>query len=162
MGEPLERLNESLDAAAAIVTASAGGVEAGCLVGFHGQSSIDPLRWAVWISEANRTHRVITRAEIVVIHFLSLADRDLAELFGGTSGDDFDKFAMSDVSRRISGTPLLSRCPNVIIGRRHDVVSLDGDHTCVSIEPLAIRCSEPFSPLCYRDIADIYPGHPAS
>ena len=44
---------------------------AGCLVGFHSQSSIDPRQYAVWLSKANHTYPVALRSELFAVHFLT-------------------------------------------------------------------------------------------
>ena len=84
-----DRLNPDM----CVVTASAGGRRAGCLVGFFCQCSIQPARFAVWISKANHTFGVAIGAERVAVHFLTESDRPLAELFGGETEDRVDKFA---------------------------------------------------------------------
>lgn len=43
-GDPFDTIMQSADAALIIVTAAAASERAGCLVGFHSQSSIDPQR----------------------------------------------------------------------------------------------------------------------
>ena len=146
-----------VDPAMVIVTANDGDADAGCLVGFHSQTSISPQRWGVWISRANRTHEVVMRAERVGIHFLSAADRELAELFGGETGDEIDKFASCDVVRR-HGVPMLASCHAWMVG---DVVGLhaDGDHTCVVVAPAAIGENVPERPLRLADVDGIEPGH---
>ena len=50
----------SLDSPLVVVTAGADsealeGERAGCLVGFHSQSSVSPERFSVWLSKANHT-----------------------------------------------------------------------------------------------------------
>jgi flavin reductase (DIM6/NTAB) family NADH-FMN oxidoreductase RutF len=74
-----------------VVTASYGDERAGCLVGFHSQCSIAPVRYAVWLSRANYTCRVALQASHVGIHFLSREDESLARLFGEQTGDEIDK-----------------------------------------------------------------------
>lgn len=54
----------SLDAPMAVVTTAVDDERAGCLIGFHAQSSIDPGRYCVWLSKANHTYRVAWRAPI--------------------------------------------------------------------------------------------------
>ena len=49
---------DSTDPALIVVTTTAENESAGCLVGFHGQSSIAPHDYCVWLSKANRTYRV--------------------------------------------------------------------------------------------------------
>ena len=56
--DPFDSLMASLDPPMVVVTAAAGGERAGCLVGFHSQSSIEPARCCVWLSKANHTYRV--------------------------------------------------------------------------------------------------------
>lgn len=109
--EPFDAVVASADAAMVVVTAAAGGQRAGCLVGFHSQTSIEPRRYGVWLSKANHTYRVALMADHLAVHFLTDADRDLAELFGGVSGDDVDKFARCGWEPGPHGVPLLHRCP---------------------------------------------------
>ena len=40
------------------------------MVGFHSQCSVDPGRFAVWLSKANHTYGVALRAEVFAVHFL--------------------------------------------------------------------------------------------
>lgn len=49
-----------------IVTALAEEERAGCLVGFAGQCSIQPSRFTVWISKANRTYDVASRSQVLL------------------------------------------------------------------------------------------------
>ena len=90
------RIVSALDPALIVVTAEAGSERAGCLVGFHSQSSIDPKRYCVWLSKANHTFRVGVHARSFAVHFPSEDDEPLARLIGTTSGDDTDKFASCD------------------------------------------------------------------
>jgi len=57
-----------------VVTTAEGREQAGCLVGFHSQSSIGPQRYCVWLSKANHTYRVALHASYLVIHFLTADD----------------------------------------------------------------------------------------
>ena len=41
-----------------VVTTAAGGERAGCLVGYASRCSIDPPRFAVWLSKVNHTYRI--------------------------------------------------------------------------------------------------------
>lgn len=146
-----------VDPAMVIVTANDGDADAGCLVGFHSQTSISPRRWGVWISRANQTHDVVMRAGRVGIHFLSADDRELAEVFGGETGEEVDKFASDDVVRRL-GVPMLAACRAWMVG---DVVGrhADGDHTCVVVAPTSAGERVPDRPLRLADVDDIEPGH---
>ncbi|MFI6416099.1 flavin reductase family protein [Streptomyces sp. NPDC050842] len=84
---------DELDAPMYVVTAASGGERAGCLVGFASQCSIDPPRFAVWLSVANHTYRVAREAEYLTAHVLHRDERAPAELFGEETGDRVDKFA---------------------------------------------------------------------
>ena len=65
----------SRDADLIIVTTAEAGERAGCLVGFHSQSSMEPERYCVWLSKANHTYRVALRSTHLAIHFLSRGRR---------------------------------------------------------------------------------------
>jgi flavin reductase (DIM6/NTAB) family NADH-FMN oxidoreductase RutF len=66
------------------------GERAGCLVGFASQCSIEPDRFAVWLSQRNHTYRVAMEAKALAVHGLAEGDRELAELFGTQTGDEVD------------------------------------------------------------------------
>ncbi|MEU2060432.1 flavin reductase family protein [Streptomyces sp. NPDC013455] len=91
-----------------VVTAVAGGERAGCLVGFASQCSIQPPRFAVWLSKANRTYRVARNARCLAVHLLTRDQRGLAEHFGGETGDEVDKFAPLDWWEGHGGTAVLA------------------------------------------------------
>ena len=76
-----------------IVTVCADGEPSGCLVGFATQASIDPSRFLVCLSHVNHTCRVGRDAELLGVHFVPEEHAELAELFGGETGDEVDKFA---------------------------------------------------------------------
>src|ERR1035438_6014175 len=80
-----------LDTPLIVVTTAEGQERAGCLVGVHTQSSIEPARYCVWLSKANHTYRVALRSTHLAIHFLTSHDLALAELFGTQTGDRTDK-----------------------------------------------------------------------
>ena len=111
-------LMSALDNPLIVVTTAEAGERAGCLVGFHTQSSIDPQRYCVWLSKANHTYRVGLHSSHLAIHFLSAADLPLAELFGTLTGDTVDKFAGLRVSPGAGGAPVLADCPNWLVARR--------------------------------------------
>ncbi|HET6856973.1 MAG TPA: flavin reductase, partial [Streptomyces sp.] len=82
----LDGFIERLDYPVYVVTAAAAGEQAGCLVGFASQCSIDPVRFTVWLSKANRTLRVARAATHLAVHLLGREQLALAELFGGECG----------------------------------------------------------------------------
>ena len=112
------QITASANSPLVVVTAATGGERAGCLVGFHAQSSIGPERYTVWLSKANHTYRVALRATHLGIHFLTNADRALAKHFGELTGDDGDKFTGLDVYSAPDGVPVLRQCPHRLVLRR--------------------------------------------
>src|SRR3954447_16775799 len=119
----------------AIVTAASGDERAGCLIGFHAQCSIEPERYAVWLSKANHTYRVALHAQALAVHFVDEADLELARLFGTTSGDDADKFERCTWEADSTGVPLLTNCPNRFVARKVPLLDEGSDHVCVVVEP---------------------------
>jgi flavin reductase (DIM6/NTAB) family NADH-FMN oxidoreductase RutF len=158
---PHDAVMASANAAMVVVTTAVGDERAGCLVGFHTQSSIEPLRYTVWLSKANNTYRVALRATHLAIHFLAAADHDVAELFGSLSGDDVDKFARCDWDPGPHGVPLLGRCPNRLVAARTTLVDDGGDHVAVTTRPIAAHSAGTFAPLRLADVRDLAPGHEA-
>ena len=159
--EAFDSIMASLDAPMAVVTTSAGDERAGCLIGFHSQASIEPQRFAVWLSKANHTSRVALLSTHLAVHLLTDDDHDLAELFGERSGDEVDKFAECDWESSESGPPLLTRCPNRIVLRRLTVLDDGGDHVCIVGEPVDAGTSGRFEPLRLSGVDDLEPGHDA-
>jgi flavin reductase (DIM6/NTAB) family NADH-FMN oxidoreductase RutF len=158
-----DTLTAALDPAMVVVTTAEGDERAGCLVGFHGQCSIDPPRYAVWLSKANHTYRVALRASHVAVHLLADDDtgRALAERFGTRSGDDLDKFAGLDHTLGPGGVPLLTACPDRLVLHRSVLVDDGGDHVCLTGSPVDATTAGPFRPLRLGRVDDLTPGHPA-
>jgi flavin reductase (DIM6/NTAB) family NADH-FMN oxidoreductase RutF len=118
-----------------IVTAHAGGERLGCLVGFTTQASINPPRFIACLSHKNRTFRVGRDAAMLGVHAVPSDAEDLAELFGGETSDEIDKFARCDWHEGPDGVPILDRCENWFVGRvlaRWDA----GDHDAFLLEPV--------------------------
>jgi flavin reductase (DIM6/NTAB) family NADH-FMN oxidoreductase RutF len=149
----------SLDSALTVVTVSVDGERAGCLVGFHGQSSIKPERYAIWLSRANHTYPVAMHAAYFGVHFLTAADHALAARFGSLTGDSADKFDGLGVSIDPHGVPLLDACPNRLVGRRVALLDDGGDHVGVVTEPVSVETGGRFSPLRLAAAGDLAPGH---
>ncbi|CAM5302922.1 oxidoreductase [Streptomyces avidinii] len=156
-----------LDGPMYVVTATAGGERAGCLVGFASQCSIHPPRYVVWLSVANHTYRVARGASHLTVHALSRGQRELAELFGGRTGDEVDKFARADWRAGGVGGPVLTGVESWFTGRIEGRIE-DGDHVGFLLSPTE-ECgtgegqegSEPPATLRFRDVRDLEPGHPA-
>jgi flavin reductase (DIM6/NTAB) family NADH-FMN oxidoreductase RutF len=157
----MDTLIGELDHPMVIVTAVADGERSGCLVGFHTRCSIEPARWAVWISKVNHTHGLALRASLLAVHFPSLDDRDLAELFGERTGDDVDKFARCDWTAGPGGVPLLDRIRNRIVGRVLDAVDSGGDHQLFVIDVDDVQHAHPLRPLGFQAVRGFAAGHPA-
>jgi flavin reductase (DIM6/NTAB) family NADH-FMN oxidoreductase RutF len=146
-----------------VVTAAAHGERAGCLVGFGTQTSIHPARFLACISRKNHTLRVASEAEVLAVHFLrdEPAERELAELFGGETGDETDKFARSTWREGPSGVPLLEGIPNRFVGRVLGQLDL-GDHVGFLLDPIADEeRDDGLAELGYQEAKGIKPGHPA-
>jgi flavin reductase (DIM6/NTAB) family NADH-FMN oxidoreductase RutF len=149
----------SVDARLIVVTAAVDGERAGCLVGFHTQSSIDPERYCVWLSKANHTYRVAVRSTHLGVHFLTVDDRQLAERFGTLTGDTTDKFAGLPVTRGPHAVPVLGECPNRLVVRRIALLDEGGDHVCLITEPVTAHSGGPFTALRLSDVQHLVPGH---
>jgi flavin reductase (DIM6/NTAB) family NADH-FMN oxidoreductase RutF len=121
-----------------VVTVASGGERSGCLVGFAGQSSIDPPRFTVWISDANHTSKVAAGASEFVVHVLRADDERVAEVFGELTGDEVDKFSLLSWTPTASGTPVLDGCDH-FVGRVVARLETDGDHFGYVLEPGAVE-----------------------
>ena len=143
-----------------VVTASAHGTRAGCLIGFVTQASINPPRLLVMLSKANRTYRVAQEADSLAVHFLSAANHDLATLFGEHTGDEIDKFALCEWREGPQHAPILSGTRGWATGRilsRHDA----GDHVAHLLEVSNAESDAPGPQLTFQAVTDMEPGHPA-
>jgi flavin reductase (DIM6/NTAB) family NADH-FMN oxidoreductase RutF len=144
-----------------IVTTAAGDDRGGCLVGFHSQCSIDPPRYAVWLSKANRTFRIGVLADVFGLHFLGAGDLEFAELFGGVTGDDDDKFARCRWHPGLDGVPLLDACAARVTARRVALHDDNGDHACLVLAPCETEVPGQFVPLESSRLRDLDAGHAA-
>jgi flavin reductase (DIM6/NTAB) family NADH-FMN oxidoreductase RutF len=161
-GDAFDAVMGPIDPAMAVVTTAGGTERAGCLVGFHCQCSIEPSRYAVWLSKANHTLRVALLAEHVAVHLLDESDGDLAELFGTTSGDDVDKFARCEWTAGPAGVPLLARVGNRLVGAKHTVVDDGSDHVCFILAPVRGEAeASGYRPLRLSAVRHLEPGHEA-
>ncbi|MFG2721978.1 flavin reductase family protein [Streptomyces sp. NPDC048416] len=133
---------DRLDYPMYVVTAVAGRERAGCLVGFASQCSMVPLRLMVWLSTANRTYRVARSADVLAVHQLSRAQYELAEHFGGLTGDEVDKFADIAWREGPAGTVLLDDAPAWLVGQVEGQVE-GGDHVGFLLSPLEASVPRP-------------------
>jgi flavin reductase (DIM6/NTAB) family NADH-FMN oxidoreductase RutF len=151
-----------MDPAMVVVTVAVDDERDGCLVGFHSQCSIDPPRYAVWLSRANRTFELAARASHLCVHLLGAEDHDLAALFGGETGDEVDKLAGCDWHPGPGGVPLLARCPSWFVGRIVDRPDDGGDHVAHVLEPIEAGAALSSAPLRLGAVTGIDPGHEAT
>ncbi|MFD3497771.1 flavin reductase family protein [Streptomyces sp. NPDC058676] len=158
----MDAFTDRLDPDMCVVTASAGGDRAGCLVGFASQCSIRPVRFVVWLSQANRTYRVARDAPFLAVHLLTREQRELAELFGGRTGDTTDKFQHVGWREEHGGAVVLDDAAAWFVGAV--VRDVDGgDHVGFVLAPVAWGEREGAGerPLLRLDDAlTIAPGHP--
>jgi flavin reductase (DIM6/NTAB) family NADH-FMN oxidoreductase RutF len=163
MRDAIETFNEimgALDHPMLVVTTAVGKQRAGCLVGFATQCSIEPPRFLVGLSARNRTLRLAARAETLAVHVLPAGAGALAQLFGGETGDELDKFARCAWHTGPSGLPILDDCPSWFAGRvlaRHEL----GDHVGYLLEPFAAASDGARDLLMYSQAKQIAPGHEA-
>lgn len=161
MSDELDAVVDLLDYPMFIVTTRAGDERSGCLVGFASQVSIRPPRFLVGLSNKNRTYRVAKDAERLVVHVLDREDRELAELFGSSTGDEVDKFAQCEWYDGPDGVPVLRSAPAWFSGKilRRDPL---GDHVGHLIEPDVAHVADgDLSLLTFRQVRDLEPGHEA-
>lgn len=155
----LDDLMGSVDSPLIVVTNSAEGERAGCLVGFHSQASIDPEHYCFWLSKANHTYRVALRSERFAVHFLTTADHGLARHFGSRSGSEADKFTGLDLTVTEDGVPLLADLPNRLLVERIAMLDDGGDHVCTTTRVQSVESAGGFTPLRTSQLGDLPPGH---
>ena len=142
-----------------VTTVAPSGERDGCLIGFATQCSVKPPRFIACISKENRTFDAVRDADAIVVHFLGAAQRRLAELFGGETGDEVDKFELCEWSEGPGGIPVLDDVPGWFAGRileRHDA----GDHVALLLEPTAAEDRGGALDLGFQAVKPIDPGHP--
>lgn len=159
-GGGIDELLDELDYPLFIVTVSRGDERAGCLVGFATQCSLDPVRFLVCLSKSNRTFRVAEGADHLGVHLVPRSALGLARVFGGTTGDDVDKFEQCEWTTDARGVPLLEGCPDRFVGRV--VARADGgDHVAFFLDPVEWWHAAATPILMFGDAGDIDAGHPA-
>lgn len=158
-GSAFDTLMAAADPAMLVITTAAGGTRAGCLVGFHAQSSISTEPYCLWLSKANHTYRVAHEATHFAAHFLTADDFGVAEHFGTLTGESTDKFADLDVTIDDTGVPLLGACPNRMVLQRIALLDDGGDHVCLTTKVLSAESAGWFPPFRVSDAEGIVPGH---
>lgn len=155
---PFQRLVDTLNYPVYIVTTATRHQRSGCLIGFATQCSIHPPRFLACISKKNRTLEVARQADVLAVHVIDENDRNLAEIFGGETGDEVDKFA------RVSwhdahGVPILDACERWFAGTILGRISL-GDHVGFLLEPIDAEKGAQSEQLTFQEARSIEPGHP--
>jgi flavin reductase (DIM6/NTAB) family NADH-FMN oxidoreductase RutF len=154
-----ERLVAALDYPMIVATTAAGDDRAGCLVGFSTQCSIDPPRYAVFISKKNHTADVAARAQTMVVHVLRPGDKPLARLFGEETGDEVSKFDQCTWSPGPGGAPVIEGC-DWFAGCIVDRVDV-GDHVLHLLDVLADANAQSTDrgQLGFQALRDLEAGH---
>jgi flavin reductase (DIM6/NTAB) family NADH-FMN oxidoreductase RutF len=157
--DEFERFVARLDYPMFVLTAAApDGERGGCLIGFASQCSIHPPRFAAWVSDKNHTFEVARRAGVVAVHAPAADQRALAEHFGGTTGDEVDKFDGIAWHTGPGGAPILDDVDSWFVGRV--VEQLDtGDHLGLLLEPIEASAGTAPAGLSFQSVKDIEPGH---
>lgn len=143
-----------------VTTGSESGERAGCLVGFATQCSIDPPRFLVCVSKANRTYRVGRAASALGVHLVPSSAAALAELFGGRTGDEEDNFDRCEWRAGPGGVPILVECRNWLVGRVRERVDL-GDHVGFVLDPIEVLRESGQDELTFHRARRIDSGHKA-
>ena len=154
-------VTDILDYPMFIVTTTSHRRNAGCLVGFATQTSIDPPRFLIGLSNKNYTHRVALDAPRLVVHLLDATSTELARLFGESTGDDVDKFTQCSWHAHDDAVPVLDDAPAWFSGTVRERIPA-GDHTAflIDIDAAEVR-RKPTRLLRLSDVSDFNPGHEA-
>ena len=156
------KLAGALDYPLFIVTTSDGDRREGCVVGFATQCSFQPARFLACLSRANRTLRLAQDAGALAVHVVPRTQTQLAELFGGETGDDIDKFARCGWRPGPRGLPILDGCPSWFAGEVRARLDL-GDHVGFLLEPFQAHFCGDDEFLPFQAVKDdIEPGHPVT
>jgi flavin reductase (DIM6/NTAB) family NADH-FMN oxidoreductase RutF len=96
----------------------------------------------------------------MAIHLVPESAAELAELFGGETGDEVDKFARCAWRPGPDGVPLLDECPNRFVGRILERLDF-GDHVGMVLEPFVAEVDAQSGQLGFHRAKRIDPGHEA-
>lgn len=151
------QLVATLDYPVYIATTSVDNEPTGCLIGFATQCSIHPPRFLACISKKNHTFALSKRAAVFAVHIVDDRSRAIAELFGGETGDEIDKFKQVHW-RFVDGAPVLDNCARWFTGRVLEHIDL-GDHMGHLLEPVSVATGEARAQLTYQRARTIEPGH---
>lgn len=150
----------TLDYPMFIVTAGSDDERSGCLVGFATQTSIDPSRFLVCLSVKNHTYTVAREATRLAVHLVPSHADPLAQLFGGETGDEVDKFARCAWHEGPHGLAILEECENWFVGAVVDRVAF-GDHVGFVLDPEVVRYGTAGRQFTFHRAKRIDAGHEA-
>jgi flavin reductase (DIM6/NTAB) family NADH-FMN oxidoreductase RutF len=159
-GAGFDALMGMLDYPMFIVTARRGDERAGCLIGFATQASIDPSRFLACLSDKNHTYRIARETDHVAVHLVPSHADPLAQLFGGETGDEVDKFARCPWHDGPHGLPILDACENWFAARVLERHAL-GDHVGFLLEPVVVRHGTAGRQFTFHRAKRIEAGHEA-
>ncbi len=160
MGNAFDEIVSNLEYPMFVVSAASDGDADACLVGFTSQCSIDPPRFAVFLSKANHTYDVAQHADVLVVHRLRADQHDVAEHFGGKSAhDEPTKLSECDWTPGPGGAPVIRGC-DWFAGRVLQCVDT-GDHVMFHLEPITGEVRET-DQLGSQEAFDIEAGRPVS
>jgi flavin reductase (DIM6/NTAB) family NADH-FMN oxidoreductase RutF len=157
MDSPFERLVATLDYPVYVVTTAVETELSGCLIGLATQCSIHPPRFLACLSKKNHTLKVARRATALAVHVVEEENRDIAELFGGETGDEVDKFARARW-HFVHGVPILDACERWFVGSALEQIDF-GDHVGFLLAPIDTGQSAASEQLTFQKARDIEPGH---
>lgn len=120
--------------------------------------SIDPPRFLACLSVKNRTYRLAREAATLVVHPVPEEADELAQLFGGETGDELDKFSRCEWTPGPGGAPVLSELDNWFAGRVLERFDF-GDHVGFLLEPIEVHVGDSQDPFTFRRGRWIEPGH---
>jgi flavin reductase (DIM6/NTAB) family NADH-FMN oxidoreductase RutF len=151
------RLVAALDYPLYVVTAAVRGEPTGCLIGFATQCSIHPPRFLACISRTNHTFQLARCASVFAVHVVDEANRDIADVFGGETGDVVDKFAAARW-HSVDGAPVLDDCARWFTASVLERVDF-GDHVGHVLEPIHVEAGPGSDQLTFQQARGIEPGH---
>ena len=154
---PFARFATHLDYPLYVVTTAVGRERSGCLIGFATQCSIHPPRFLACLSKKNHTYRLALRATVLAVHVVEEGHKDIADLFGGETGDEIDKFACV-MWRELHGVPVLDACERWFAGKVLQRIEL-GDHVGFLLEPIDFEADDASGQLTFQQARDIEAGH---
>ncbi len=156
---PFSRFATSLDYPLYVLTTAVQEERSSCLIGFATQCSIDPPRFLACLSKKNHTYPLAQRATVLAVHRIEENQKQLAELFGGETGDQVDKFAQVRW-HPVDGVPVLDECACWFTGSVLQRIDL-GDHMGFLLQPLDTQPGASARQLTFQQARDIEAGHKA-